>query len=79
MSSANSCTIDSVFYEENSSQKSSVQNLPIPETVTLDLLIQSKTLGDNVSSRDNRFLINLFFAVDEIISDVDDRKSSQSN
>ncbi|CAF0964107.1 unnamed protein product [Adineta ricciae] len=46
MSSANSCTIDSVFYEENSS----AQNLPILETVKLDLLIQSKTLGDNMKS-----------------------------
>ncbi|UJR14864.1 hypothetical protein I4U23_001849 [Adineta vaga] len=50
MSSANSCTIDSVFYDENVSQKNCTQNLAIPETVKLDLLIQSKTLGDNMKS-----------------------------
>ncbi len=49
MSSGNSCTLESVFYDEILRQKTIEQQLTIPETVKLDLLIRTKTLGDNVN------------------------------
>ncbi|CAF3687443.1 unnamed protein product [Adineta steineri] len=50
MSSGNSCTVDSVFYDETTSQKNFGQELLIPETVKLDLLLHTKTLGNNMKS-----------------------------
>jgi hypothetical protein len=49
VSSGNSCTLESVFYDEIVRQKTIEQQLTIPETVKLDLLIRAKTLGDNVN------------------------------
>ncbi len=48
-SSANSYTIESVFFDEPIPQKIIVQELTTPETIKLDLLIQTKTLSDKVN------------------------------
>lgn len=47
-SPANSGTADSVFFDESAPQTITVQELTTPETIKLDLLIQTKTLGGKV-------------------------------
>ncbi|CAF3668398.1 unnamed protein product [Rotaria sordida] len=49
-SSANSGTIESVFFDEPIPQKIIVQELTTPETIKLDLLIQTKTLIEKMKS-----------------------------
>ncbi len=48
-SPANSCTGESVFFDEPVQQKIIVQELTTPETIKLDLLIQTKTLSEKVN------------------------------
>ncbi len=43
-------TIESVFFDEPVPQKIIVQELTTPETIRLDLLIQTKTLSEKVNS-----------------------------
>ncbi|CAF3740085.1 unnamed protein product [Rotaria sp. Silwood1] len=49
-SPANSGTVESVFFDEPTSQKIIVQELTTPETIKLDLLIQTKTLIEKMKS-----------------------------
>jgi hypothetical protein len=50
-SPADSGTIESVFFDEPVPHKIIVQELTTPETVKLDLLIQTKTLSEKVNSK----------------------------
>ena len=48
MSPANSAAAESVFFDETVPQTITIQELTTPETIKLDLLIQTKTLGGKV-------------------------------
>ncbi|CAF4818567.1 unnamed protein product, partial [Rotaria magnacalcarata] len=43
-------TVESVFFDESPPRKIIVQELTTPETVRLDLLIQTKTLAEKMKS-----------------------------
>ncbi|CAM2724500.1 unnamed protein product [Rotaria socialis] len=49
-STSPSGTVESVFFDESPQQKIIVQELTTPETVRLDLLIQTKTLAEKMKS-----------------------------
>ena len=50
-SPADSGTIESVFFDEATAQQITIHELSTPETVKLDLLLQTKTLSDKVIER----------------------------
>jgi hypothetical protein len=52
--------VESVFFDEALPQKIIVQELTTPETIKLDLLIQTKTLSDKVNlSKKISFIIDI--------------------
>ena len=51
-SPTNSYAVESVFFDEVNPQKIIVQELTTPETLKLDLLIQTKTLSEKVKKSD---------------------------
>lgn len=66
-----------MFFDEVIPQKIIVQELTTPETLKLDLLIQTKTLSEKVNrnrERDENDILKLNFIshfIDAIISNVD--------
>ena len=54
-SPADSGTIESVFFDEPTAQQITVHELSTPETVKLDLLLQTKTLSEKVTGRHCRW------------------------
>jgi hypothetical protein len=48
-SPANSGIIESIFFDEPVAQKITVEELSTPETIKLDLLLQTKTLSEKVN------------------------------
>lgn len=77
-STANSYTAESVFLDEPIAQKIVVQELTTPETLKLDLLIQTKTLSEKVNKRKNVALRSHLSAfIDESISYIDGRESTE--
>ena len=82
-SPANSGTIESVFFDEAVGQKIIVEELTTPETLKLDLLLQTKTLSDKVKSHADRLRSWLILCLslsclDEILFDVDGCQSIES-
>ena len=78
-SPANSGTIESVFFDEVVTHKIVVQELTTPETLKLDLLLQTKTLSDKVKG-DIDYLRHrpIRSLLDEVFFDVDERQSTES-